>query len=271
VLHVLRFPRDGMDAVVDAVNTTGYGLTFGLHTRIDEVVERVTARAAAGNLYVNRNLVGAVVGVHPFGGHGLSGTGPKAGGPLYLRRLLATCPAGAGLPHGAVPTPALTWADWLAANGYADEAAACAALMALTPAKAAAELPGPVGERNLYRTGPRGRVACLGSPDAVLRQVSAALATGNRAAVRHAPPGVPSALTDWIETVPDPAETCDAVLFEGEARDLMAVLDRLARRDGPVVPVLAGPDYVLDMLVQEQVVSTNTTAAGGNANLMTIG
>ena len=89
--------------------------------------------------------------------------------------------------------------------------------------------------------------------------------------MRHAPPGVPPALLDWIKAVPDPVAGCDAVLFEGEAGDLTAVLDRLARRDGPVVPVLAGPDCALDMLVQEQVVSTNTTAAGGNANLMTIG
>ena len=271
VLHVLRVPRDGLDAAVDAVNATGYGLTFGVHTRLDEVAERMADRAAAGNVYVNRNLVGAVVGVQPFGGHGLSGTGPKAGGPLYLRRLLAACPADAGLPRGAAPEPARAWADWLTANGHAAEAQACAALVAATPAGASAELPGPVGERNLYRTQPRGRVACMGDGSAVLRQVSAALATGNRAVVAALPTGLPPALADWVGAAPDPAAACDAVLFEGEGDALLALLDRLARRDGPVLPVLVGPDYALDMLVQEQVVSTNTTAAGGNANLMTIG
>ena len=113
VLHVLRVPRDGLDAAVDAVNATGYGLTFGIHTRLDEVAERMADRAAVGNVYVNRNLVGAVVGVQPFGGHGLSGTGPKAGGPLYLRRLLAACPADVGLPAPSMPAPARIWADWL--------------------------------------------------------------------------------------------------------------------------------------------------------------
>ena len=221
-------------------------------------------------MYVNRNLVGAVVGVQPFGGHGLSGTGPKAGGPHYLRRLLAACPANPGLPVGAAPAPARAWADWLAAEHPA-EAAACTEMITAAPVGAAMELPGPVGERNLYRTQPRGCVACLGHPAAALRQVSAALATGNRALVQEVPPGLPPALAGWVAAAADPTAACDAVLFDGEADALLALLDRLARREGPVVPVLAGPDCALDMLMQEQVVSTNTTAAGGNANLMTIG
>jgi len=86
VLHVLRYRREDMEAVVRAVNATGFGLTFGVHSRIDETIERATAASAAGNHYVNRNMIGAVVGVQPFGGEGLSGTGPKAGGPRYLHR-----------------------------------------------------------------------------------------------------------------------------------------------------------------------------------------
>jgi len=267
VLHVLRVKRDGLDAAVDAVNATGYGLTFGVHTRLDEVAERMAGHAAAGNVYVNRNLVGAVVGVQPFGGHGLSGTGPKAGGPLYLRRLLAACPADAGLP-GRVPEAARVWAEWMAGQGGATDAAA---VLDATPLGAALELPGPVGERNLYRTQPRGRVACVGGAVAVGRQVLAALVTGNMAVVEAVPPGLPVALRDWVLAAPDPVAGCAAVLFEGESAVLLALLDRLARQGGPIVPVLAGPTYTLDILVQEQVVSTNTTAAGGNANLMMIG
>lgn len=92
VLHVLRYRRQDLDAVIDAINERGYGLTFGVHTRLDETVRHVTERIHAGNIYVNRNIVGATVGVQPFGGEGLSGTGPKAGGPLYLYRLLADLP-----------------------------------------------------------------------------------------------------------------------------------------------------------------------------------
>ena len=85
-LHVVRWKADQLDQVVDAINATGFGLTLGIHSRIDETVERIVARAKVGNIYVNRNQIGAVVGVQPFGGQGLSGTGPKAGGPHYLPR-----------------------------------------------------------------------------------------------------------------------------------------------------------------------------------------
>ncbi len=86
ILHVVRYRAKDLDAVLDAIAATGYGLTLGLHTRIDSLVEKVVARLPVGNIYVNRNIIGAVVGAQPFGGHGLSGTGPKAGGPHYLLR-----------------------------------------------------------------------------------------------------------------------------------------------------------------------------------------
>ncbi len=215
VLHVVRFRRHEIDAMIDAVNATGYGLTFGVHTRIDDTVARATAQTRAGNVYVNRNLVGAVVGVQPFGGHGLSGTGPKAGGPLYVLRLLSQRPA---------------------------------------PAMAGrVVLPGPVGEENVYRTGPRGTVLCVADSAAELaRQREAAEAAGNRAVEEGA---------------------CDAVLFAGAAEALIRLAGELSQRPGPLVPIyVAGRDgrYPSEWLVLEQSLSTNTTAAGGNASLMTI-
>lgn len=86
VLHVIRWKGDQLDAVIDQINATGYGLTLGVHSRIDETVDHISSRVNVGNVYVNRNQIGAVVGVQPFGGQGLSGTGPKAGGPHYLLR-----------------------------------------------------------------------------------------------------------------------------------------------------------------------------------------
>jgi RHH-type proline utilization regulon transcriptional repressor/proline dehydrogenase/delta 1-pyrroline-5-carboxylate dehydrogenase len=86
ILHVVRFAGDRLGEVCDAINSTGFGLTLGLHTRIETTVDEVRARVRVGNMYVNRNQIGAVVGVQPFGGEGLSGTGPKAGGPHYLHR-----------------------------------------------------------------------------------------------------------------------------------------------------------------------------------------
>ena len=86
VLHVVRWRADELDALLDDIAGNGTGLTLGIHTRIDSTAEKITARLANGNVYVNRSMIGAVVGTQPFGGAGLSGTGPKAGGPNYLRR-----------------------------------------------------------------------------------------------------------------------------------------------------------------------------------------
>jgi RHH-type proline utilization regulon transcriptional repressor/proline dehydrogenase/delta 1-pyrroline-5-carboxylate dehydrogenase len=86
ILHVVRYRADRIDHVLRSIERSGYGLTLGIHSRIDDTIEDVVDRLQVGNIYVNRNMIGAVVGVQPFGGHGLSGTGPKAGGPHYLAR-----------------------------------------------------------------------------------------------------------------------------------------------------------------------------------------
>jgi len=273
VLHVLRYRREALDAVLAGLRATGYALTFGVHSRIDETIAHVLARAPAGNFYVNRTLIGAVVGVQPFGGHGLSGTGPKAGGPLYLRRLLARHAPEAGVA-GEAPAVARAWVAWLEARGA--DAAACRAMLALTPVGAEMELPGPVGEQNLYSVEPRGVVLCVAREAAALHeQVGAALATGNRALVPAPPPDLPPALTAWVAGVADlDGAAFDAVLFDGQPAALLALAARVAARPGPIVPILArAPDaaYPLDMLVRERAVSTNTTAAGGNASLMMLG
>ena len=87
ILHVISYKRDELDDVIEQINATGYGLTLGIHSRINQTVQYIRERCHVGNCYVNRNMIGAVVGLQPFGGEGLSGTGPKAGGPHYLQRL----------------------------------------------------------------------------------------------------------------------------------------------------------------------------------------
>jgi RHH-type proline utilization regulon transcriptional repressor/proline dehydrogenase/delta 1-pyrroline-5-carboxylate dehydrogenase len=104
ILHLVRYKADKLDKVVDSINATGYGLTLGVHTRIDETWRQVFDRARVGNTYVNRNQIGAIVGVQPFGGQGLSGTGPKAGGPHYLHRFSAEVNGGGAAVDGG-------WAD----------------------------------------------------------------------------------------------------------------------------------------------------------------
>ena len=265
VLHVLRLAQDRQGAAIDAVNATGYGLTFGVHTRIDSTMRRALARSEAGNVYVNRNLIGAVVGSQPFGGTGLSGTGPKAGGPLMLHRLRRGAVA-ARLLAGEAPAPARRLLARL--DGHA-AAAACRALLERSPFGAELELPGPVGERNLYGLRPRGAVLCVATDEAgLLRQVMAALATGNRAVVRR-PHGV-AALDGLVADAGD----ADCAVALADAAALPALAAELAAREGAIVPLhrLDADDDALPLewLMHERSVSINTTAAGGNASLMTL-
>ncbi len=294
VLHVLRFRRNDLGDLLNEIAATGYGLTFGVHSRIEETINFVRSRAPAGNIYVNRNMIGAVVGVQPFGGHGLSGTGPKAGGPLILRRLLAELPEDGGrrfswiVNAGKSAPIARQWCDWLIQSGWADEAAHCGAYLSRSKLGFETELPGPVGESNLYRLEARGTVLCLPqSRFGLAAQVGAALATGNRVlvslsdALKPLLATLPPALADHVLRVEDwRAALFDAVLVEGDAETLSAVAAELADRPGPIVGVQrAGgadlaeqrEDYRLDWLLRERSVSINTAAAGGNASLMTIG
>ncbi|MFN4163936.1 MAG: trifunctional transcriptional regulator/proline dehydrogenase/L-glutamate gamma-semialdehyde dehydrogenase [Ferrovibrio sp.] len=274
VLHVVRYRRQDMDTLIDRINASGYGLTFGLHSRIDETIAHVTRRIAAGNLYVNRNIIGAVVGVQPFGGHGLSGTGPKAGGPLYLHRLLQSAPPPA--IRGEVPAIAQRYADWLRQRGDGALADRCMAMAAQSPAGAVMELPGPVGERNLYLLLPRGVVLCAPQSEAGLKlQLAAAFATGNRVVIRNA-----AGFAGFLDSLPDdlrqqiakPGTSSSAVLFEGDSDALLELTRQLAEDSDTVLPVyVAAPDYPLHGLLAERSVSTNTAAAGGNASLMSIG
>jgi RHH-type proline utilization regulon transcriptional repressor/proline dehydrogenase/delta 1-pyrroline-5-carboxylate dehydrogenase len=260
VLHVVRYARDGLDALIESINATGYGLTFGVHTRIDETVEHVTRQVHAGNLYVNRNIVGAVVGVQPFGGEGLSGTGPKAGGPLYLLRLLSVRPA--GLP---------AWAEGVAQG------------------RTEMVLPGPTGELDTYGVQPRGRVLGIAATEVGLRaQWRAAQLTGNTLLLldtplargwREAQDAAVRERTGLLAEADVDTADFDAVLFEGDGDALRAWNRRIAARSGPIRAVqgltpdalAAGAGYVLDRLVVEYSLSVNTAAAGGNASLMTIG
>jgi RHH-type proline utilization regulon transcriptional repressor/proline dehydrogenase/delta 1-pyrroline-5-carboxylate dehydrogenase len=291
VLHLLHYRREEVDAVMAQIKATGYGLTFGVHSRIDETIVRLSESIQAGNIYVNRNLIGAVVGVQPFGGHGLSGTGPKAGGPLYLHRLLAVRPIAPPIAVRAPAAPfgpARAWADFLDTHGQPDAAAHCRRYLERSLLGVTLDLPGPVGERNTYGLQPRGTVLCLAtSLAAMCIQIGAALATGNTAVAlaptdaTHLVAAIPAAARARLRIIRDTADAaCDAILFEGDGDTLRYWAEKFAARPGALVPIHAVPrdalasgmaDYHLEWLLHECVVSTNTAAAGGNASLMTIG
>ncbi|BCH52707.1 trifunctional transcriptional regulator/proline dehydrogenase/L-glutamate gamma-semialdehyde dehydrogenase [Agrobacterium vitis] len=294
VLHVLRYRRNDLDRLIDQINATGYGLTFGLHTRLDETIAHVTSRVKAGNLYINRNVIGAVVGVQPFGGRGLSGTGPKAGGPLYLGRLVEKPPVPPQHSSVHVDPGLLDFAKWLDEQGETAAAEAARSLGSLSAVGLVQDLPGPVGERNLYALHPRGAILLLPrTRQGLFRQMASALATGNSMVVDTS-----AGVYDGLASLPDGmlarirfvarSDWADAGLFagallEGEGEQIIDQVKAIAALPGPLVLTQAassdelakkpGVDnaYCLNWLVEEVSVSTNTAAAGGNASLMAIG
>jgi RHH-type proline utilization regulon transcriptional repressor/proline dehydrogenase/delta 1-pyrroline-5-carboxylate dehydrogenase len=244
VLHIATFKAGEIAKVVAAVNATGYGLTFGLHTRIDDRVQAVIEALRVGNTYVNRNQIGAVVGSQPFGGEGLSGTGPKAGGPDYLHRFVITAAPEAGEDDRAV-----TDAE-IAADLRLDRKTA-------HPAQARV-LPGPTGESNRLTAVPRAPVLCLGpSAATALQQAEAIRALGGHAV--EAAGLEPAALTRL--------DGFSGALWWGDAAGGRVRAQALAARKGPILPLIGGmPDAAHALL--ERHVCIDTTASGGNAQLL---
>ena len=280
VLHIVRYRRAELPAVIDAINATGYGLTLGVHSRIDETINTIVNRAHVGNIYVNRNIVGAVVGVQPFGGEGKSGTGPKAGGPLYLKRLQRG--AAPLMEHVRQPEAALeALTGWLRANGQQPVAALAEGYARTSLNGVSMDLPGPTGESNRLSFTPRGAVLCApATPAGLLNQLAAALATGNRALVlaptpESIPANLPAAVKERVRFVGkeeiDAADVAIALVETGLAGLLRT---QLAARPGAIVGIVDTDALVpvdLWRLVAERAVCVNTTAAGGNASLMTLG
>jgi RHH-type proline utilization regulon transcriptional repressor/proline dehydrogenase/delta 1-pyrroline-5-carboxylate dehydrogenase len=217
-----------------------------------------------------------VVGVQPFGGQGLSGTGPKAGGPLYLRRLLARRPPIVAADRSGL---ARLYAGWLAGAGAPALAARFDALCANSPVGRSDRLPGPVGESNVYETVPRGEVLVLAETrDGLLLGFGAALATGNGAAApddhlgRRVRAELPPPLAALLRLSPDwtAEKSAASVLVEGERARMLAVLETVAGFGTGIVPVSGTSAGNLDLLVHEISISINTAAAGGNASLMSL-
>jgi len=298
VLHVVRYSRNQLESLMKQINAAGYGLTLGVHTRIDETIAQVTGSAHVGNLYVNRNMVGAVVGVQPFGGEGLSGTGPKAGGPLYLYRLLASRPDDAlqttlsrhdsqrsvdAQVKAALQQPLEALVNWAADRPALK--ALCTRFGELAQAGTQRVLPGPTGERNTFILLPRERVLCLAdNEEDALVQLAACCAVGSmvlwpeddlhRQLAKQLPPAVSARISharpDSLLNMP-----FDAVIYHGDSDQLRTLCEQVAAREGAIVSVQGfargETNLLLERLYLERSLSVNTAAAGGNASLMTIG
>jgi len=287
VLHVATFRAGEVNKVIREINARGYGLTFGLHTRMDTRIESVTRQIRVGNAYVNRNQIGAIVGSQPFGGEGLSGTGPKAGGPAYIHRFMRD----SRYKQEIVEQPAATVdADVLqTAIDQASKFKSCdqskldflaKELGINMPKDGVTEMPGPTGETNRLSVHPRGVVLCLG-PDAqtALRQAVMAMLCGNKAIMVAL--DAPSVL-DAMGAGSLPVKALDGVIEDAGLADcagfaaVVSVADEewlgryrraLAQREGALIPLITEMHQVERFQIERHL-CIDTTAAGGNASLI---
>ncbi|MGC6326643.1 bifunctional proline dehydrogenase/L-glutamate gamma-semialdehyde dehydrogenase PutA [Pasteurella multocida] len=276
VLHVVRFHASEFNQVIAQINSTGFGLTSGIHSRIDESINHWLEQVHAGNLYVNRNTVGAVVGVQAFGGRGLSGTGPKAGGPFYLQRLVhakhwALTPLHYNTPRDLSDLAAkvrsiFTKSEQAPLLSLIDQVAQC------SPLNTTFRMQGITGEENYLTFTPRSLIAIGNGP----------LAQQMQALIAVAAVGATAVISKYSQLAAYEKRLAD-YLFVAEVEECedisqLIVLDPItakqkaqyADRPGAILTYVEQLDLALSLfpLLHEQAISINTTAAGGNASLM---
>ena len=346
IVHVIRYKADQIENVIEQINGTGFGLTMGIHTRIEEKSQYLAARSRAGNVYVNRNMIGAVVGVQPFGGRGLSGTGPKAGGPLYLTQLvkdttqpsantlseeastalqaqIESCNSLSNLVSSVMEQTKTEETPWsfvslndklsilrqfiagLANNTVVNnqESTVTETLTNIRQQLIFVEqqlstpkyLPGPTGESNILYLESRGILACVRCEQTSfsywMNAVVTALATGNcvvalvdekyleeTQAISHAfkLAGLPSGVFQVLKlgqinnllnhpSLAGAVTACDSPLSQ-------YVAETISSRTGAILPMISAQSNkkLFHRLVTEKTITIDTTAAGGNASLMTM-
>lgn len=261
VLHVAKFKSDSLDQIIDALNASGYGLTFGLHTRINSRVDYIASRLNVGNMYVNRDQVGAVVGSQPFGGENLSGTGPKAGGPNYLLRFVQSAYAHnpASRSGASVSLDQVQIALNSLLNSFND------ARVKLGEE----ELPGPTGESNILYEYARGVILCLGGElDSANEQAKVAKENGCRSLIICPGAKGDNAIDGFL-----PRELLTAltgysvVALWSNNEDASLTRRSLAIRKGRIIPLVCDNSLAAACRLERHV-CIDTTAAGGNTTLL---
>ena len=261
VLHIATFKAGEIDKLIDDINASGYGLTFGLQSRIDDRVEHVSQRIRAGNLYINRNQIGAIVGSQPFGGEGLSGTGPKAGGPEYVAQFYAK------------PRTVDEASYSRTANAGAVQKAITALSAPADTPLSTEEMPGPTGESNRLSRYGRGKVLCLGpTPSSAREQARIAHEQGCTALLvcegLNESEDINGTLArEALKTL----EGVDVVALWSDDADCRAARQALAAREGMLLPLATDPTTLAARCIIERHVCIDTTAAGGNATLLSGG
>ena len=246
VLHVATFKSADIPGIVDDINNKGYGLTFGVHSRIDSRIHYICENLNVGNIYVNRNQIGAVVGTQPFGGEGLSGTGPKAGGPSYLYQFV----------KGNVNTT-YEYADKKTeienAQKIIDEC-----YQVERKVLNCTSLPGPTGESNILTTYPKGIILCLGPTEKQAElQAKSVRDIGSTACI---------VLGLDLNNL-SKLENFSAVMLFAKIDMVRVAKKALAEKNGSIIPLITNTETLKNMKIERHV-CINTTAAGGNVELL---
>lgn len=249
VLHVATFKSGEIDKIVEDVNTRGFGLTFGLHSRIDGRVDSLSKRLKVGNLYVNRNQIGAIVGSQPFGGEGLSGTGPKAGGPAYVNRFYASKVQKSPFEYDEESN------SLDAVQAIIDDARYPQNLPTHKQ-----DLPGPTGESNRLSIYPKGVILCMGPGEKITRK---------QAAIVEKVGSVPLCVTGFLPELLTNLSGFDGVAYWGSDPAARQIRQALAERDGAILPLYGGEDME-NFCHLERHLCIDTTASGGNVSLLGI-
>ena len=297
VLHVASFAAQDINRVIQDINAKGFGLTFGLHTRMDNRVQDIVDQIKVGNIYVNRNQIGAIVGSQPFGGEGMSGTGPKAGGPHYVKRFYQGEPMARNAMSGEqISNVELQYAihhlqaehemrDQWSANHFRYAALKSVCDMPIEFDESMGEnlephdMPGPTGESNRLSFAPRGVVVVAGADDQqTLKMTIAALVGGSAVvlvaagakalAAKLAPSGAPIVGFDGhiaIETLSH-LDALDGVACAFDEEVKRSIRKELAKQKGVLVPLIVEADPARFIL--ERHLCIDTTASGGNAKLL---
>ena len=246
VLHVATFKSVDIPGIVDDINNKGYGLTFGVHSRIDARIHYLCENLNVGNIYVNRNQIGAVVGTQPFGGEGLSGTGPKAGGPSYLYQFVKE---NDNTTYEYTDKKIdIENAQKIIDENYLDERKVLNCI----------SLPGPTGETNILTTYPKGIILCLGPTKKQAEiQAKSVREIGSTACI----------ILGLDLNNLSKLENFNAVMLFATIDMVRVAKKALAERHGTIIPLITNTETLKNMKTERHV-CVNTTAAGGNVELL---
>jgi len=295
ILHVISYKSEDLEGIIDQLNNKGFGLTFGIHSRIDKRVKEISSRINAGNVYINRNQIGAVVGSQPFGGEGLSGTGPKAGGPNslygYSKNIFSSDISNNTIKFSSekikvqkLLKPNLKFDQDLLSLitnefSYIEDEFFDYLNQEASKYNNEVILPGPTGESNLLRYKPKGVALCLGpSSIDIIKQTLLSLALGNSVISQMNKSEYDSLISIGFSenNIHRLIQNPSVSLLEGDSYDLVlyfgntsSVQELILNSRTKLIPVI-NSIYESWELVKEQVITEDTTASGGNANLLAL-